>query len=75
MAKKQSTQPGFYKLIEDQLHYRQDFVLELVENQVLKLFAKLKDQYTYPSNGWFWCETAEEAVKLITGNDVELPKE
>jgi hypothetical protein len=39
--------------------------LELVAERVLKLYASKKDEYTYPINGWQWCESIEEATKLL----------
>lgn len=68
MAKKtiiEDLKPGFYKLLNDELLYAEEYVLEMVNDQVHKLIASNKDQYTYPSNGWNWFDSADEAIDTL----------
>jgi hypothetical protein len=47
---------GFYKLDGDLLH-GPNFVL----NADYELRRETKDQHTYPTDGWYWFDSEEEA--------------
>lgn len=56
---------GFYKL-DGILLYGPNFVL----NATYELRKETKDQHTYPTDGWYWFDTEEEAYAFF---GVELP--
>ena len=58
---------GFYKL-DGILLYGPNFVL----NANYELRKETKDQYTYPTDGWYWFDTEEEAYSFF---DIEIPKD
>lgn len=51
---------GFYKL-DGVLLYGPNFVL----NANYELRKETKDQYTYPTDGWYWFDTEEEAYSFF----------
>lgn len=58
---------GFYKL-DGTVLFGPNFVL----NKDYELRRETKDQHTYPTDGWYWFDTIEQAY-LFFG--VELPEE
>jgi hypothetical protein len=51
-----NTTAGFYKL-EGKLLYGSDFAL----NANYELRKETKDEHTYPTDGWYWFDSEEEA--------------
>ncbi len=52
---------GFYKLDEGQLLYGPNFV----SNANFELLREIKDEYTYPVDGWHWFDSESEAKKAL----------
>ena len=69
MAKVKEKQRGFYKLVNNKLAYEPVYVLEFVNGIVQKLFAINKDSYKYPTYGWYWFDSEEEANKFFSKED------
>jgi hypothetical protein len=55
---------GFYKLDGDVLLFGPNFVL----NANYELRREIHDQYTYPTDGWYWFNSKEEASAFFSGN-------
>lgn len=51
---------GFYKL-DGELLYGPNFVL----NANYELHRENKDNYQYPIDGWYWCNSKEEAASFF----------
>lgn len=61
---------GFYKL-DGMLLYGPNFVL----NANYELRRETKDTHTYPTDGWYWFDTLEEACTFLGLNIADyLPK-
>lgn len=63
---------GFYKL-EGELLYGPNFVL----NANYELRRETKDQHTYPTDGWHWFDSEEEArafFGLVPAENPENPE-
>ena len=65
---------GFYKKNEDlsTLYFARDFV----SNSEYELQRASKNNYQYPVDGWYWFETLESAMALLTApNTLETSPE
>ncbi len=51
---------GFYKNDKGEVLHGNDYVVNLD----IFLVRDLKDQYTYPVDGWYWFDSAEEAYSF-----------
>jgi hypothetical protein len=60
---------GFYKL-DGNLLYGPNFVL----NAAYELRKETKDQHVYPTDGWYWFDTLEEACLSFDINIDEYQK-
>lgn len=52
---------GFYKYESENLMYGQNYVL----NANYELRTETKDEHTYPTDGWYWFDSIEEARLLF----------
>lgn len=52
---------GFYKLENDAVLYADQGVL----SPNYELLAQFHDQYTYPVDGWYWFDSADEAYAFF----------
>jgi hypothetical protein len=59
-----NTQQGFYKY---DAGLGAMFAPNFIEGDGYILLASEKDNYTYPVDGWYWCNTKEEAMILFGG--------
>jgi hypothetical protein len=57
---------GFYKPENNTFLYAPN----KVSSPTYQLIATSKDQYTYPNNGWVWCDSIEEAIEDL---NIKLP--
>lgn len=55
---------GFYKLDSGQLLYGPNFVL----NASYELRKETKDSHSYPTDGWYWFDSLEEACTFFSLN-------
>jgi len=49
---------GFYKLIDSELIYAPNFVI----NKTFELLKEKHSEYSYPVDGWIWFDTETEAL-------------
>jgi hypothetical protein len=52
---------GFYKLDSGFLLYAPNYVY----NKDYELLKENQDQYTYPTDGWYWFDSEEEAKEFF----------
>lgn len=57
---------GFYKL-DGELLYGPNFVI----NQNYELYKEHSNSYNYPTDGWYWFDSQEEAYAFF---NLELPQ-
>lgn len=58
---------GFYKLDGEILLHGPNFVL----NAKYELHAETKDQHQYPTDGWYWFDSDEEAYNFFNIKDTD----
>ena len=55
---------GFYKRIKNSLVCSKDSVT----TETATMTRENRETYQFPSDGWYWCNTIEEAWNMPTGN-------
>lgn len=54
---------AFYKKEDNQILCGENFVF----SPVVTLRSEDKDDYEYPQDGWYWCDSFDEALALFAG--------
>lgn len=59
---------GFYKHEEPNLYFGTNYVL----NAEYELRKETKDSHTYPTDGWYWFDSREEALQFFNITEEEV---